>query len=805
MTAPTTERPSTRPADTEREQPGPGFEPFDLLEVEDDAEQPRPGQSEDEGDEVVAQEIALRPMLAAGLSTIAAAAVTGGIFGSWFARGLGVFATVFGVFWAWLTLRSREKETTYQLLLVPAALLIGIILLVPAGGGGASNLPDLLRDAVNSGRILRPPVPFDPGWRPIIMVVFALLGYAAAWVGTALERPRAAIGIPLPILALTAITQPDDGEFIAGLCAFVPLLAALGVLFGGDTARASELTKDFELKRALRAGIAGVAAVVALVVLSNASFLFPEPVYDPSDQPQKPRPIPLSSIEDRVLFEIKTESPITGPWKTGALDVYSENAWKLPPFDRSRFVDIPPDGVVVPDLAQKADQVIEITLRGYGDATSLPGTTSMAKLEKPAEVNVQWDPRVHVIRVPEGRAPADLTYRVSMPAYPDADALIAAPPPVGDFTEQLAAPEPPDTIARLLSEAPKDPGWARMDYVRRKLRDVVVAAGGGVAKDVPPARVAEIFEDPAHEATPFEIVAAEALIARWAGVPSRIGFGFDGFNDENGIFTVRPANAAQWLEVYFEGHGWVPLIEAPEQAKQALDNEDDAKFDPNTVASDEVAVDLYIPMKVESIKLLYQRVRDQLLALVPYVLLLIAAYLATPAIMKQWRRYKRRRWAIGWGPRTQIAVEYAEFRDLAHDLNVGDPLDTPLEYLKRVADDAEHEEFAWLVSRALYGDLAQTVTDADAGAAEELGASLRRRMFRGQPFQARALATLSKASLRQPYTEEVPNVVLLDPVGRLSAWRRARRLARRPRVAAYRRRRALDRLVRTPAFLGGRR
>ena len=43
------------------------------------------------------------------------------------------------------------------------------------------------------------------------------------------------------------------------------------------------------------------------------------------------------------------------------------------------------------------------------------------------------------------------------------------------------------------------------------------------------------------------------MLARWAGIPARIGFGFDGVNDENGVLTVRPGNAAQWLEVYFEG------------------------------------------------------------------------------------------------------------------------------------------------------------------------------------------------------------------------------------------------------------
>ena len=745
--------------------------------------------------------IAYRPLLAAALSSIAAATVTGGIFGSWFARVLGLFAVLFGVFWAWLTLRSRERETIFQALLVPAAFVIGIILVVPAGDGGASALPELMGDAIESGRLLRPPVPFDAGWRPIIMVAFALHGYGAAWVGTALNRPRAAIAVPLPVLALTAITQPDDGEFIAGLCAFVPLIASLAVLFGGDTVKASELTKDFELKRALRAGAGGLAAVVALVVLSNASFLFPEPVYDPTDQPQKPRPMPLSQVEDRVLFEIKTESAITGPWKTGVLDVYDGDAWKLPPVDPKRLVDIPADGVVNPTLAPVATESIEFTLRSLGNATSLPVTTTASKIELPAGIGAKWDPRVGVLRMPEGRAPENVTYKIWMPPYPNAEALAAAPPLQGDFTEQLEIPDPPRTISLMLLEAPQEVGWARLAFLRDKLREVVVATGGGVPKDISPDRVAEIFEDQAHEASPYEIVAAEAMLARWAGIPSRIGYGFDGFNDEDGVFTIRPANAAQWLEVYFEGHGWVPLIEAPDQAKQALDNEDDALFDPDTVASDEVAVDLYIPVKLDSIRLLYERIRAQIFSVLPFVLALVAAYLATPAVMKLWRRTKRRRWAAALGPRAQIAVEYAEFRDLAHDLNVGDPLDTPLEYLKRVVDDEEHQEMAWLVSRALYGDIAQTVTDADAHAAEEIGTSLRRRLSRGQPFQVRALGALSKASIRDPYTDEVPNVVLLDPLGRFSAWRKAwvaeRRLARRRRRLGRR-----SRWVRIPV-LGG--
>jgi hypothetical protein len=120
-----------------------------------------------------------------------------------------------------------------------------------------------------------------------------------------------------------------------------------------------------------------------------------------------------------------------------------------------------------------------------------------------------------------------------------------------------------------------------------------------------------------------------------------------------------------------------------------------------------------------------------------------------------------------------VAFEYAEFRDLATDLNVGDPYLAPLEYLFHVRPDDEHNEFSWLVARVLYGDLRGVAGAAEAQAAEELGASLRRRLLRGQPVTSRLLAFLSRASLEQPYSTELPNVRSYHPLRHLKANVRA--------------------------------
>jgi hypothetical protein len=91
------------------------------------------------------------------------------------------------------------------------------------------------------------------------------------------------------------------------------------------------------------------------------------------------------------------------------------------------------------------------------------------------------------------------------------------------------------------------------------------------------------------------------------------------------------------------------------------------------------------------------------------------------------------------------------------DLNLGDPYDTALEFLGRVQHDREHTELAWLVTRALYGDLSDSLADADVEAAREMSGSLRRRVARAQPLQSRFLAAVGRTSLRRPHSTEMPN------------------------------------------------
>ena len=732
-----------------------------------------------------------RALGVAFLSASGAALTVGGVFGSWPARAVAVVTVAIGVGWAAACSSRARNRIVWQLLVLPLA---GVLAAASVAiGAGGEDPRTLVAEAIESGRALSIPVPFDPGWRPILIVLFVMLGFATAWISAHLRRPQTALVLPLPLLGLAMISQPADEQVVAGFLGLVPLVAGATLLFGNQGGSGTDFGRDFEVKRLLRSvGLAAPLLVVVFLV-SQTSFLFPEPVYDPNNRPQKPKSIPLSEARDRVLFEV--DGPITGPWRAGALDVYDGTDWRLAPADTTRLQSLPGDGVV--DESRGQDVTVRFTVRDLGNSSTFPATATPAKAVFEGEVDVVFDPRTEVFRLASGRIPDGTSYSVSLPKYPTPAELQAA---VGEVPEDVEAflevPPPPAAVRDLLSTAPDNP-WDRLALLRTKLNEVVIAKGAGTPSPVPPSVVQRLLAGN-HEGTPFEIVAAEALLARWAGVPSRIGFGFDGGQKETvdgrEATTVRPKNASQFLEVWFPGYGWVPLVSTPPRAKASLDSDPNQVFDPQVLPSEDVAVQLVIPFEPESLTFVYEQVRRALLIAVPLLLALLALYLALPGIQK-WRRSNlRRRWAVAKGPRWEVAAAYAEMRDAATDLGVGDPIDSPLDYRGRLVPDREHDELAWLVSRVMYGDLGAVVDREDAIAAWEMSASLQRRLRRAQPQQTRVLAWMSRASLLDPFTSEVPNVRAL--VFRLPRRKRKGRVLRRLRT--FRRRR----VVAVPRFLG---
>lgn len=694
------------------------------------------------------------------LSVAGAGWMAAGIFHGALPRAIAILGALIGVGGVAYSYRTRYPSAI-QYATLPFALVIGALIVLPDVRGGSTSLPGLVSEALRSGGLGQPPIAFDPGWRFITVVLFAIVGAAASSLSIALNRPKVGVFLPVPLMFGAALIQPDEQTLTTSGIALVLLIGALAVSYGIDLAREGATSGKFEIRRFMRGGAVAAVLMAALVFLSQVGFLFPEQQRDEVIPPKRPDPPPPQA--DRVLFTVTSNRP--GPWRLGVLDVYDGKAWLLPPYDTKRFTEIPEEGEISetpseiksnPETGQEMKFTANFLIKDI-QGHVVPNVANPNVIET-SGFSIRYDPRTQMFRLPAKRATDGMAYRVDSPAPPSGEELAEAPPPSDVMSEFLEVPPAPGEVETLLIEAPQTNAWDRLQYLRNAFYQKVVAAGSGNPVDVPPSRVSEMLAG--GEATPFEITAAEGLLARWAGVPSRIGYGFysgDRPDPAGQVFEIHPRHGSTWLEAYFEGHGWVAIVGVPPRAKGSL-SEADRKEEQTVRPTEELSLIVYVPVRLETITLLYEVVRYWVKAVAPFVaggFLVLAFY---PGSLKVIRRVRRRRSASALGPRAKVITAYAEFRDVANDLNLGDSVETPLEFTQAIAPDEEHEELAWLVTRSVWGDLTRDLQPEDAEAAEVMATSVMRRLRRGQPVITRVLGFASRASLRDPYSDEIPNL-----------------------------------------------
>ena len=695
----------------------------------------------------------LRIAVAVGFPVLAAAVMVGGVFTGIGGRFYAAAAGILGIALAVLA-RRFQKPAVMNLTIVVGLFVIGLLLVLPSGIGNVGSIRALVSSASASGDVLRPPVPLTPGWQALIGWLMGIVGFVAAWIALALKKPSIALLLPLPVAALAGISVPKNAQVASGLAVLVLFAIGLGLLASsqsvGDGDERPPLA--YEVRKAIRSLPLLAVIVVALFFLSKADILFPDPAIDPTQEPQKPKTVPLSEVEDRVLFEV--ESAITGPWRIGSLDVYDGKDWRLPPFAENKVADVPRTGVVDPTL--KPGVRARFTIAGLGGAIlpALPNSVGIVA-EGP---RLAYDGRNGNIRVAQGQVQAGLAYTVTAAGVPTIEELRDLQTPLPRDVKQFTSMpnDPPPAAQALLDQANSEfqNDWDRFDFLRTYVLDNVTSTGPGAPKSIDSERLQEILTGE-MEASPFEIVAAQAMFARWLGIPSRIGYGFDNGELVGDRLQVRPRNGATFVEVYFPGFKWLPVIGVPKKAKPTVGGDAGTQqFDASILPSDEVTVQLFLPVLVPPGSIVGEQIARVLLIAVPALLLLLLLYTLFPAARKAFVRSRRRSAAVAEGPRARIALAYAEWRDYATDFGFAYATDTPLMFLDRFIEDPEHTEFAWLVTRALWGDLQDELDDGLASSAEELSRSLRRRLADAQPATVRAVAAVSRLSLRKPYAPE---------------------------------------------------
>jgi len=706
----------------------------------------------------------LSACLAALLATAGVGWVLGGVFVGTSGRLVGLLGAFIGAGMAALSYRVKSP-TLLQLLAVPVSVAAGVALVAGDTAGGVNPLT-LVTQAIRAGGLNQPPVPFDPGWRIVLVVLTAAVGVTSATAAVVFNRSRLGFLVPAPVAIAGILLQPTSATLVSVGGAVLLGVGSLAVGYGAELARGGTTGTQFEIRRLARAGLSLAVIVAAMAGLSQFGFLYPNQPQSTIIPPKKPE-TPPATTSDAVLFTAQMPEPV--PLRLGVLDVYGQNAWLTPPYDPRRFVTVhdggtlpafevarPAHGAPAPQNVPAGTSTLQvvITLRDLGEARQVPDVAGTISVQH-APHGLLFDPRTGALQT-AGRPNSGTSYTVIGLVPPDAAQLDTAAPPGAELTTFLAVPPEPPTVAALIDSAP--PGlspYERLQYVRTQYFAHVVASGPGNPVDVTPDRVAEILAG--SPASPYEITAGEVLMARWAGVPARIGYGYyQSTAAPGGLYSLRPADGAMWLEAYFSGYGWVPILGHPPRAVSSLDQH--VKKQTQILPNGELAAQLYIPFQQSSIKLLYALVQYWLERILPPVLLALFIWLAVPGLLKMARTLRRRRFAQKLGPRARIAVAYAELRDRAIDFNRGHPTLTPLEFLEVTVPDDDHLELAWLVTRGLWGDLRRDLRESDAERAEELGRSVTRRFTTGAPFASRVVAFASRASLRAPYADDVPNL-----------------------------------------------
>jgi hypothetical protein len=113
-------------------------------------------------------------------------------------------------------------------------------------------------------------------------------------------------------------------------------------------------------------------------------------------------------------------------------------------------------------------------------------------------------------------------------------------------------------------------GRARNPYAAAVALEAWFRSAGGFVYDEQPPRVREVpplvhFVTRSKRGYCQHYAGAMALMLRYLGIPARVAAGFTSgtYDDDRETWTVYDRDAHTWVEVWFEGYGWLPFDPTP--------------------------------------------------------------------------------------------------------------------------------------------------------------------------------------------------------------------------------------------------
>ena len=426
---------------------------------------------------------------------------------------------------------------------------------------------------------------------PPLMLAAVTAVWTAAFSSHALAiRAGSPLLAILPPIALVgfADTVLEDGA--RPFYAIVLLAAALAVVFADGLRRVRQWGPVWSGSRTRRLGTSVRGSRPVAFAVIAAAVLVPgllpgfrsEPLVDFSTAGDEGAGLdPFISIHAQLtddapvrdLFEVVTSDPQY--WRTSTLDEFDGEDWRSSDPDGSKdgqTVTVPTGPLPQPQrYAPPPDTTTEpFTFRildGLHDAQALPMVQTPEQITAGDLGDVTWDPYRGQAFV-DGGLDEGLEYGiVSRVVVPTAEQLDQ----VQDLTSVQYGPwtELPADLDPRIEEIAHD--WTRgedSDYDKvLAIQQHFHTDGFRYDPDVEVADDADAlltFLTQTKAGFCQQYATTMAVLVRELGLPARIAVGYQaGTLQDDGTYLVQSKNAHAWVEVFFEGYGWLPFEPTP--------------------------------------------------------------------------------------------------------------------------------------------------------------------------------------------------------------------------------------------------
>ncbi|MBC6469984.1 DUF3488 and transglutaminase-like domain-containing protein [Actinomadura alba] len=459
-----------------------------------------------------------------------------------------------------------------------AALLSGLP--VPAGAvvvlaawrpgevtGALSGAADAM---LNSGARILTPTPPVSATADTLALPLAGTWLAAATAVLALRAGRPLLALLPPVVLLTGALVLAGPDGTPGYLAVAVLVAGGALLLGTATARAPGAHQDGRaVLRALAMAVllAGLAAFAGPPVLADWSRRPPDPGDDADPPVTREEAVnPLSYLPawgarpGDPLIMVRADRPVELRWVT--LSEFTGHTWLPEKGYSPAGVTLPPADPPPPRLTSRQATVAVAGLPG-------PWLPSVGHPRRVEGVPVAYDQASGTVVARDGHGTGHhYTVTGDVPGWRPADAARALVPtdPELDRYREL----PPGSAARIRdvaalvagTDSPYRQAVRLAEYLRRNY--VLDPKGRGGHGYVSLTSFLVMPGQRRGAGTADQFASAFAVLARAAGLPSRVAVGFGpGRPDGTGGHRISTGDAVAWGEIYFDRVGWVPFDVIP--------------------------------------------------------------------------------------------------------------------------------------------------------------------------------------------------------------------------------------------------